>query len=317
MSAAATWIWEDGIGETRAALIVDGCIVEAAIEPHGPALRVGAVVEARIAEAVPGGGAIVVADEIEALLDRIPPRTGTGRTIRVAVVRDAIPEAGRPKRAKVVASDAAVAPAPTLRDRIAASGIPARQLRAHEPDALEAAGWSELLAEALTGEIAFPGGALRLSPTPAMTLFDVDGAGPAEPLAIAGARAAVAAIRRMGIGGSVGIDLPTLAGKGPRAAVAAAIDAALPLPFERTAVNGFGFLQIVRPRPRASLPELLRSDPIAAEARALLRRLEREPLGSPTHHRVPPAVLRHLEPHPDWLELLARRTGVRHRLDTL
>ena len=75
--------------------------------------------------------------------------------------------------------------------------------------------------------------------------------------------AAAQAIVRHGIGGSIGIDFPTLAGKAERQAVAAAIDAALPQPFERTAVNGFGFLQIVRRRPRASLPELLRADPVA------------------------------------------------------
>jgi len=99
------------------------------------------------------------------------------------------------------------------------------------------------------------------------------------------------------------------------AAVAAAIDAALPPPFERTAVNGFGFLQIVRPRPRPSIPEIVRSDPTAAASRALLRRLEREPPGAPLHHRVSAAVRARLLAHPDWLAELARRTGVTHRLD--
>jgi len=53
---------------------------------------------------------------------------------------------------------------------------------------------------------------------------------------------------RHGIGGSIGVDFPSVQGKGPRQAVAAAIDAALEPPFERTALNGFGFLQLVRPR---------------------------------------------------------------------
>jgi hypothetical protein len=47
------------------------------------------------------------------------------------------------------------------------------------------------------------------------------------------------------------------------------------LPFERTAMNGFGFLQIVRPRRHSSLLELA-SDRPAFEARALLRRASRE-----------------------------------------
>lgn len=311
----AEWVWEAGIGETRAALIDDGAIVEAAIERDGPALRVGTVADARLADLLPGTGALVMLDGIEALLDRVPPRTSLGATVRVRIVREAIPEAGRPKRAKAVATDDALGSGPDLPARLADTGLPVRRLHPHQPDALEDAGWSELLDQALTGEIAFAGGALRLSPTPAMTLFDIDGGGPIEPLAVAGALASVAAIRRMGIGGSIGLDLPTLAGKAPRAAVAAAIDAALPLPFERTAMNGFGFLQIVRPRPRASLPELLRADPVGAETRAWLRRLEREPPGLATTHAVPAAVLARLDARPDWRAELARRTGVHHRLE--
>ena len=119
------------------------------------------------------------------------------------------------------------------------------------------------------------------------------------------------------VGGSIGIDFPTLEGKAARQAVAEALDAALMPPFERTAVNGFGFLQIVRPRPRASLPELLRTDPVGAATRALLRRLEREPPGSPLHHRLPAPVHARLVSRPDWLAELARRTGVTHLFDSL
>ena len=71
---------------------------------------------------------------------------------------------------------------------------------------------------------------------------------------MAGAAAAARAIRRLGIGGSIGIDLPTLAAQAERQAAAAALDAVLPQPFERTAVNGFGFLQIVRRRERRLAP---------------------------------------------------------------
>ena len=74
--------------------------------------------------------------------------------------------------------------------------------------------------------------------------------------------------------GSIGIDLPTLP-RARRQAAAAMVDAILPPPFERSAVNGFGFLQIVRRRIRPSIPEILRADPAAAAARALLRRAGR------------------------------------------
>ena len=107
-----------------------------------------------------------------------------------------------------------------------------------------------------------------MSLTPAMTLFDVDGALPPAELALAGAAAAARAIRRFGLGGSIGIDLPTLADRADRQAAAAAFDSVLPPPFERTAVNGFGFLQIVRRRERASIAEIVQGDPAGAAARA-------------------------------------------------
>ncbi|MBY8824269.1 ribonuclease [Sphingomonas colocasiae] len=308
----AEWLYEDGIGEARAALVVDGEILEAGIEPEGGPLRVGTVADARLVEVlVPRlSGRVALDDGGEAILDGIPPGTTQGAAIRIRIVREAIPEAGRPKLAKAVAAlpDESPRPGPTLIDRIRANGSPVRILQPHEPDLLEAAGWSELIEEAETGEIAFAGGALRMSVTPAMTLFDVDGGPPVEALAIAGAAAAGRAIRRMGIGGSIGIDLPTLPGRQARRAAAEALDAALPQPFERTAVNGFGFLQIVRRRQRASLPELLAADPVAARLRAALRRAERDvPTGGVLHLARAEHAL--ATARADWIAALARRTG--------
>jgi ribonuclease G len=310
------WLYEGGIGEARAALVEDDRIVEAAIELPTP-LRLGTVARARLVELTAGGMGRLDIDGAEAVIARIPAGITKGASLTVEIVREAIPEAGRPKPPRAAATDAAPSDGPDLLARLHGTGHPVRTLRAHEPDALEAAGWSELLEEATGGAIVFRAGALRLSPTPAMTLFDVDGPPPLEPLSVAAARAVAQAIRRMGIGGSIGIDFPTLGNKAARTAVGDAIDAALPPPFERTAMNGFGFLQVVRPRPRASLPELLRADPAAAAARAVLRRLEREPPGSPLHHRLPMPVHAALSSRPDWLAELARRTGVTHRLESV
>jgi hypothetical protein len=305
----AEWLYEAGIGENRAALVEDDAVVEAAIELPGD-VRLGTVVRARLAEIGPGRHARIVLDDgTDAHLDPLPPGLTQGTALTVRIVREAIPEPGRPKPPRAVVTDADPAPGPTLRDRIAEAGHPVRSLLPHQPDALEAAGWSELLDEATTGEIAFPGGSLRMSPTPAMTLFDIDGVPPLAPLALAGARAVAAAIRRFGLGGSIGIDFPTLSGKAERQALASAIDAALPPPFERTTVNGFGFLQIVRPRPRASLPELLRADPVGARARAALRMLERTPPTASRRHRLPAPVLARIEAE-GWDAELVRRTGV-------
>jgi hypothetical protein len=142
-----------------------------------------------------------------------------------------------------------------------------------------------------------------------MTLFDVDGALPPAELAIAGAAAAARAIRRFGIGGSIGIDLPTLGSKTERQAAAEAVDAILPQPFERTAVNGFGFLQIVRRRDRVSLPELIRADLAGAAARALLRKAERTSGAGERILAAAPPVIARLESQREWIEQLERRIG--------
>ena len=312
----AVWLYEAGIGEDRAVLVEDGQIVEAALETDDAALKVGLVAHARLVELLPGKRGRVALDGGEALANHLPAGITQGAKLSVEIVREALPEAGRAKLAKAVATDLPPRPAPSLHERIVATGIPVLSPRAHEPDALEAAGWSELLDEAVSGEIVFARGALRLSPTPAMTLFDVDGAAPLDSLSIAAAHAIARAIRRHGIGGSIGIDFPTIEGKAQRLAVAAAIDATLPPPFERTAMNGFGFLQIVRPRPRASIPEILRSDPVGAAVRATLRTLERTPPTASRRHTLPAAVHARLMARPDWLAELTRRTGVVHDLES-
>ena len=306
------WLFEAGIGEARAAFVHDDRILEAAIEPDDAGPLVGLVTRARLADVRTGrvafGGG-------EALLTAVPRGLTQGAALTIEITREPIAEPGRLKPARATATDAEPRPAPDLLARIQATGHSVRRVHAHEPDLLEAVGWSELLDEAVTGDIAFAGGALRLTPTPAMTLFDVDGGPPADALALAAAPVVAQAILRHGIGGSIGVDFPTVGGKAARLGLAAAIDAVLPQPFERTAVNGFGFLQIIRPRPRASLPERLRADPVGAAARATLRRLEREPPGTPRGHRLPPAVHAALAQRPAWLAELARRTGFLPQLE--
>ncbi|WP_019834449.1 hypothetical protein [Sphingomonas sp. PR090111-T3T-6A] len=300
----AEWLLDEGIGEHRAALVEDDIILEAAIDRLDDRLRLGAVVSAKLGERV-GAGAWLSTAQGDAILDAVPRGLSQGRSLLVEIVREAIPEPGRLKPPRARASDAeAERAAPTLAERLEG---PVRRLAPHEPDRLEQAGWSELIEQAETGEIDFPGGALRLSPTPAMALFDIDGTLPAADLALAGARAAAEAIRRLAIGGSIGLDLPTLGSKAERAAAAAVIDETLPPPFERTAVNGFGFMQIIRPRPRASIPELVRWDPALTAALRLLR-IGARGFG-PRTLVAAPAVITRLEARPDWIEALARAVG--------
>jgi Ribonuclease G/E len=301
----AEWLYEAGIGENRAALLADGEIVEAHIELPDP-LRLGAIAGGRLVSIlVPGRRGVVATRAGEVLVEPLPPALTQGQAVRVEIVREAVPEPGRPKFPRGKLTEEPEGPGPDLRKRLGLRPDHAPP----GPDRLEAAGWSEALEQAASGEIGFPGGSLRMSLTPAMTLFDVDGSLAPAALAVAGAAAAARAIRRFGIGGSIGIDLPTLASRDERSAAAAALDALLPQPFERTAVNGFGFLQIVRRRERPSLPELLQGDPVGAAARALLRRAERAPGAGKRTVTGAPAVIARLQANPEWLQALAGRIG--------
>lgn len=296
--ALPEWLIERGIGETRAAL-VDQCeIVEARVMLDG-VIPAGSVIAARLASvgingrnavAVAGGGA-------QYLLPRGAPGVTEGATLTIEVTREAIPGNEPWKRPLARMSDAPAGIAPALTGRETGSAR----------DELGANGWDDLIEQARTGLIAFAGGELRISPTPAMTLIDVDGYLEPDELAVLGAREATRAIRRLDIGGSIGIDLPTAGSRAARQAAAAAIDAALPRPFERTAVNGFGFVHIVRPRRRASLVEL-GQDRAAFEARALLRRAALERPG-PKGLAVSPALAALLSKHPQWIEALSREVG--------
>lgn len=307
----AEWLYEQGIGESRAALVEQGRIIEAAIEREGEGPRAGAVLAARLTTTlVPGKrGILTFADGGEALIEPIPAGLTEGAALNVEIVREAMPESGRPKLPRAARTTESPRPAPGLRDRIGKTGLPVRTLASHGADLLEQAGWSELLDEALRGEIGFRGGALRLSLTPAMTLIDIDGDMPPADLARAGAAAAAGAIRRLDITGSIGIDLPTVSGKADRTAAGEAFDAVLPQPFERTAINGFGFMQVVRRRVRPSLPERLQSDSALATTLMLLRRGERTPGAGTLTLTGHPAIIALLNARPGWIAELERRAG--------
>lgn len=298
---------EHGIGETRAIVVAGGTIIEAHVERADGAWRAGDVRAVRLAKIlVPGVRAIVVAGGVEALLTPLPPALTEGISLRVAVVRAALAEAGRDRLAKVVATAEAVCAGPTLVERLQARGSVVTA--AATSGAFEDLGWSETVEAALTGRVTFPGGSLTISPTPAMTVIDVDGDLPPVALALAAADAAAAAIVCFDVTGSIGVDFPTVGAKAVRAAIGARLDATLPPPFERTAVNGFGFVQIVRPRRRASFIETLRADRVATAALALLRAAERDGFGN---GRLVGAasVITWLNGQPALLTELERRRG--------
>jgi hypothetical protein len=308
----AEWLYEAGIGEARAALVEDGAIVEALIETDAACVRAGTVADARLTQILTPRmrGIAVLADGSEVLVEPLARGWTEGAAVRVEIVREAIAEPGRAKRAKARPADGlASVEGPDLRARLAASGLPVTELGLFGEDRLEQAGWTEVLESAPSGLVDFPGGTLVISPTPAMTVIDVDGHSMPDALALAAADAVARTIRRLGIAGSIGVDFPTVAGKAERIALGDAFDAALPPPFERTAVNGFGFMHVVRPRARASLIEQVQGDPARHAARALLRRAQRSQLIGSVTLAAHPAVISVLTARPDWTEALGRSLG--------
>jgi ribonuclease G len=103
--------------------------------------------------------------------------------------------------------------------------------------------------------------------TKAGLVFDIDGIG--DPLAInlVAAKEVARLLRLYQAGAMVMIDFVALERKHDRQAVAEAFDSAAAAdgrPFERSAVNGFGLMQIVRARPRPSVLDQLFGTRIAS-----------------------------------------------------
>jgi ribonuclease G len=281
------WVIEEGIGETRAALFEEGEIVEARVRREG-VTPAGTVLDARLVAVAPR--VTVEADGEEFLLPLGASGVSEGRRLTVEVTREALGGREPWKRGLARVTDAEPGPPPPLAE--------GRRGRID--------GWDEVIEEARSGSVRFDGGELRIEPTAAMTMIDVDGWLVPDKLAQVAAWAAARAIRRLDLGGSIGIDFPSLKGKAERARVDSILDDYLPRPFERTAMNGWGFVQVVRPRARASLVELA-ADRAEFEARDLLRRAGRE-IGA-LRLVTNPLVAAVLERRPEWLEQLARQVG--------
>ena len=308
----AEWLIEEGIGEHRAILVEGDRIVAARLDwPGTPAA--GLVEDAVLIARTAGSSRATArfADGAEALVDRLPAAATEGAPIRLEVTRPAIAERGRLKRAQARPTDVPPRPAPSLAERLRAEGREVRVVRR-----FPIAGWEEIVADALAGEVAFSGGSLQFGPTPAMLLVDIDGTLDPRALALAAIAPLTESLHRFDVGGAVGVDFPTLPAKADRRAVDEALAAALQdWPHERTAMNGFGFVQLVARLERPSLLQRAAFERAGMAARLLLRRAEGlEGAGAvllASHPRVDALLT------DEWLSELARRTGreVRRRAD--
>lgn len=305
------WLIETGIGEDRA-ILVDGHTILAARVCWRERWRAGAVSLARLDHRYPGSnrGAVRLPDGTIATIDALPTDVTHGATLTVRITRAALAEQGRFKLAQCrPAGDGPPCPAPSLAQALAQTDIPTRNLGMFD-HSFDEAGWAELIEQAHTGVIDFPGGRLTVSPTPAMTLIDIDGPPPLLLLALAAVPLIGAALARLDIAGSVGIDFPGLESRTERQAVDQALNTTLAATGwrgERTGMNGFGFVQLISRLARPSLIARMAFHPARAAAYALLRQAERIAEPGALLLVAHPSVLAAIDP-PLEAEL-ARRSG--------
>lgn len=296
------WLVEQGIGEERAILYRAGEPVAARMRWPG-GLEPGAVVEGVLASKPKGSGrgrARFPSGE-EALVDKLPRDASEGATMRFVVMRAAVGEANRVKLAQVRPTDEPLRPAPSLAESLPEAKVVRR---------FASGDWEDIRDQAVDGIVPFSGGSLHFAPTPAMMVVDIDGHLPPRDLALTAVEPLARAIRLFGLGGIIGVDFPTLQVKADRKAVDAALEDALAdYDHERTAMNGFGFVQIVARFERPSMLHLTAHDPAGAAARLLLRRAEALEGAGRIELAAHPAVIARLTEA--WMDELARRTGLK------
>ena len=301
------------LGETRVAVVEAGALVEMHLARIGDGLPAGSRVSARLSRKLGGRGVAILPSGEEAIIEPWPAGISEGAAIDVQIQRAAWREPGRPRLAKARLASARLArarpawdavPILSVQERLTAAG---HALCPGWPDSL-AAQWDDGWEAALLGRVLLPTGTLGFTPTPALVAVDVDGTG--ATLALDAARAAARTIRLWGLGGAIVIDFPALADKAARLALAAAFDAAMgDAPFERTAVNGFGLMQIVCPRPGPSILERARLEPHANAGQELLAAALAETRPGAITLVARPSVAAWLASHPALLADLARKTG--------
>jgi hypothetical protein len=296
----AEWLIEAGIAETRA-LLIDGEQVRAAKVVWPGELAAGTRTAGKLTAKLKGTRrAVAMLDNgTEALVDHLPSQVTEGQSFDLVITRASLAERGRLKRAQArVAGADAPAPVP---------GWPEGRVVRRFPAGL----WDEVWHAASSGSLAFPGGEIIVSVTPAMTVIDIDGVGSPREVALAAVPAIAQALAWFDLGGNIGIDFPTCPTKEDRRAVDAALDAALAdWPHEATAMNGFGFVQLVARLTGPSLLHRFVTARLGMAARMALRRAELaadDGTGRVIELRVHPALKAKLKEA--WLEDLARRTG--------
>lgn len=279
--------------------------------PHWSALLPGDHVAARLTSM---RGALDIAGE-EAVLSPMPPGLHEGQLLAVEITRARLPEPGRwkPARARALAERPQTLPPPAALEArwLALIGAPADAPRARvDAD--------------FVPELAFDGGSLSIERTRAGLVVDVDATVPALEAGLKAAATLARALCRVQAGGAVLVDFPGLADKAQRHRLAQAFDAASaadPRAFERTAINGFGLMQIIRPRLMPSLIDITLGTALRPSAEtaavALLRQLPETGGAGPRMICAPAAIIAAFAPLDAALAAASRQIGAPVTLETV
>lgn len=252
-------IWrDDAPGERQAALVEDGNVVEILIQRE-TLWALGECGSGRIDRKTPAG-AYVIADDGSELLLRSKIGVPEGAHVLFEVTREAMAEPGRNKPPEILLRDHLPDPLPgkeVLWDaRLASLGQPVTKGSTAECFDLAIAGQSQL------GDAT-----VSFQRTKAGLVFDVDGIGDAFAINRIAAAEIARILRLYQVGAMVMIDFVSMESKAQRTQIAEIFDASSAedsRPFERTAVNGYGMMQVVRARPRPSVLDHLFGTRIAA-----------------------------------------------------
>jgi ribonuclease G len=325
-------LWDAAPGEVRTGLVENGKLVELRLIRMADACLpdiAGAVRSVRLGSKISANRALVHIDGVEGEVSPIPALS-EGGFFDAELVRTAIPEPGRWKRAQYrpsqkSSSEASIFPT-GLTSIICTGPIEADQLYGLfgdqcpsveiDAEAIEDAQLDLWCERAIIGEFVIDGGLLSVERTRAMTMIDIDGIKDTRSVNLAAARTIPWLLRFLGIGGQVGIDFLATANKAERAEIdqefskaAAGLES-----HERTAMNGFGFVQIVLPRPGSNVIEQLCGTNLKlasdeTKALLLLRAASRSIGHGKRRLAAPPAIIDRLNSWPAQLAALRSSLG--------
>ena len=254
-----TEIWrDDAPGERRAAFVENGNIVEIHIQ-RDALWALGEYGAGRVDRKTPSGTYVIADDNSEVLL-RSKMGAPEGARILFEVTREAIAEPGRHKPPEIILREGVHE---TLMGKDALWDARMASLGQSVTNASIAEGFDVAIAgQSHVGDVT-----ISFQRTKAGLVFDIDGIGDAFAINMIAATEIARLLRLYQVGAMVLIDFVSMESKAQRTQVAEAFDAASladPRPFERTAINGYGMMQVVRARPRPSILDHLFGTRIAA-----------------------------------------------------